>query len=679
VPGHGRAGRRREQRRPEGDRAQRTPAVRWPVPSYLLIGSLLFIGVAVLYWPATRFDFINVDDEPYVTDNRHVQAGLSGESVRWAFTTGETRLWHPLTWLSHMLDVQLHGMAPGGHHLTSVLLHAANAALVFVVLTKMTGAPRRSAIVAALFGLHPLRVESVAWVAERKDVLSGLFFLLTLWAYAEHARRPTRRGLGVVAILFAAGLMAKPMLVTLPFVLLLLDYWPLSRFAAGWRSLVLEKVPFIVMAVAATVVGVLVGRGSLSSVDELTIMSRVSNAVVAYASYLGKTLWPTGLAVFYPRPDAWPMEDVVGAALLLAAITALAVAARHRCPYLPVGWFWFVGTLLPVIGLLQVGEQAMADRFTYIPSIGLFIALVWGSAELVRRWRLPAAVAAGATIAVLGALAATSSAQLAYWRDSSTLLAHAVNVTSSNWFAENNLGYALSDQGKVEEAIAHYQAALRIKPGYVDALNNLGYELFKQNRVDEAIAHFRAALQTWPDYLPVLNNLSEALLRQGKIEEATPYIDAALKASPDSAVAIHNLGTALALQGRIDEAADRFRAALRLSPRYADAHYNLGAALAAQGKADEAMVQFTEALKTNPRYAKAHAALGNLLFRRGQWTEAVPHLTEALRLDPGLADAHFHLAMIRSRQGQTAEAAEHYAAAIRLQPSLASQVSPGSR
>src|SRR5947208_4783609 len=353
----------------------------------------LLLGLATLavFCPVAWHDFVNYDDSDYVTANAYVQDGLSWETVRWAFTTGHASNWHPLTWLSHALDCQRFRERAGAHDLVSVVCHAANTLLLFLVLGRMTGARWRSALVAALFGLHPLRVESVAWVAERKDVLSGLFFLLTLWAYAEYATRPSPRRLGLVALLFAAGLMAKPMLVTLPVLLLLLDYWPLRRFnAARLQTLLADNLPLLAMASLASWVALLVGRATLSSMDDLSPASRLANAVVAYASYLGKTFWPSRLAVFYPMPVVTPVADILGSALLLGGITTVAIVARHRFPYVLIGWLWFVAALLPASGLIRDGYQASAGRFTYLPSIGLFVALVWGSADLFRRWRAPA-------------------------------------------------------------------------------------------------------------------------------------------------------------------------------------------------------------------------------------------------------------------------------------------------
>jgi len=686
-----------------------TGADEWSARSSWLIAGLLFSSVVVLYWPAGRFGFVEIDDGLYVTENRHVRTGLSAANIRWAFFNGEAYLWHPLTWLSHMLDCQLYGLAPGGHHITSVLLHAANTVLVFAVLVRLTKASWPSVIVAALFGLHPLRVESVAWVAERKDVLSGLFFLLTLWAYAEHATRPSPRRLGLVALLFAAGLMAKPMLVTLPLLLLLLDYWPLRRFdAARPQTLLAEKLPLLGMATLASWVALLVGRATLSSVEDLSPASRLANAVVAYASYLGKTFWPSRLAVFYPMPVVTPVADILGSALLLGGITTFAIVARHRFPYVLIGWLWFVVALLPVSGLIQAGNQAMADRFTYLPSIGLFVALVWGSADLLRRWRVPAFLRAGGTIVILALLATTARAQLGSWTDTSTLCAHALRVTDLNWLAHNTLGHTLVQQGNLDEGISHLRASLQIKPNYPDALNNLGDALLRQGktdeaasyfaaalraqpdealfaynlgtalahqgRIDEAADYFRAALRSRPDHAGALNNLGDALLHQGKTGEAASYFAAALRAQPDEASFAYNLGTALARLGRIDEAADYFRAALRLRPDYPDAHYNLGAALMLQGKSAEAMAQFKQTIEYEPAYAKAHLAIGNVLIQQGRGPDGLPYLTEALRLDPSLADAHFLLAQILSAQGNSDEAAAHFTQAVRLKPELADRI-----
>jgi tetratricopeptide (TPR) repeat protein len=640
------AGRRRG--RTTNEAAPATPAVHaaWTSPRFL-VGSFLVLSVVALYWPVRTFEFVDLDDDVYVTANPHVKAGLTAAGVRWAFLSTDAALWHPLTWISHMVDCELFGLAGGGHHLTSLALHAANTLLVFVLFLGMTNALWRSAIVASLFGLHPLRVESVAWVAERKDVLSGLFFLLLLRAYVHHVRRPTPRRFATVAALLAAGLLAKPMLVTAPFVLLLVDYWPLSRFeTVRLRALLAEKAPLLGIAAGVALLTVVAGHDTLASISDLPVPSRAANALVACAGYLGKTFSPTALAVFYPMPESRPAGTIIGAGLLFAALTAFAVGLGRRFPYLPVGWLWFVGMLLPVSGILQSGQQAMADRFTYLPSIGVLVALVWGLAEICRRWPIPPLFITSGAVAARGILAASTHAQLMYWRDSTALFNHALAVTSPNSLAHNNLGRRLLLQGQIDNAVAHFRAALEIRPNYPEALNNLG----------------------------------DALLRQGHVDEAASEFAAALSIRPGDPLATYNLGTVLALQGRLDAATDRFRAALRLRPDYADAHYNLGAALALRGNASEAMAQFQQTIECDPEYAKAYLAIGQLLIRQGRALEGLRPLTEALRLDPLLADAHFLLARILSMQGRDAEAANQYREATRLKPELAARIprAPGS-
>jgi hypothetical protein len=452
----------------------------------------LALAVLVVFLPATRHEFVNYDDLEYVTQNGHVQAGLMWESVAWALSSTQASNWHPLTWLSHMLDCQLYGLKAGGHHLTNLLLHAVNTLLLFLVLRQMTGATWRSAFVAALFGLHPLHVESVAWVAERKDVSSTLFWMLTLWTYAlyvargegggargeggasnlrsaQHATQITRPSSGLTQsatlhyslalVCFALGLMAKPMLVTLPFVLLLLDYWPLGRLQRSTsnaqlpmiRRLIYEKLPFFALALASSLVTFVVQRkgGAVSSLTTLSVGARIANAAVSYARYLGKTFWPDNLSVLYPHPGHWLVWQVAGAGLLLAGGTAGALALRRRRPYLPVGWLWYVGTLVPVIGLVQVGIQSMADRYMYVPAIGVFIMLAWGLWDLTAGWRgQRVALATGGAVA-LACCGAVTRSQVGYWTNSETLFRRAVQVTKKNYLAYNNLGYYLSGQGRV--------------------------------------------------------------------------------------------------------------------------------------------------------------------------------------------------------------------------------------
>ena len=531
------------------------------------VWALLLLAIAVLaaFWPVLDNDFVSYDDEKYVTRNRHVQMGLSLESVSWAWTTFAAANWHPLTWTSHMLDWQLYGDRPAGHHLSSLLWHLANTLLLFLVLRGLTGSIGRSAFVAALFGVHPLHVESVAWVAERKDVLSTWFWFATIGAYVRYTRRACTRRLLPVLGLLVLGLLSKPMLVSVPFTLLLLDVWPLRRLETGriGASLagpVREKLPLFFVAAASAVVTLAAQRSgeAIGSMEIYPLADRLSNALVAYSAYLWRTVWPFGLAVHYPHPRGdLPGWQIAVAASLLLLITLGVFRARVRRPYLLMGWLWYVGTLVPVIGLIQVGKQAMADRYSYVPLIGIFIMVAFGVPDL-----FPPASGARAKRVVLATLACVSIAllivstrfQVVHWRDSVTLFEHALTVTPPNAIAHNGAGLALAEQGRLPEAIEHYRKAIEIRPGYAEAFNNLGGALATQGRVAEAIAGYDQALNIDPDY----------------------------------AEASNNLGVALARQGRFDEAIERFRAALAIRPCYGRAHSNLAAALHGSGEDEQA-------------------------------------------------------------------------------------------
>jgi len=645
-----------------------------------LIVYLALIGATlIVYAPVRRHGFVNFDDPQYVGENPAVAGGLTGQALRWAFTTRHAGNWHPLTWISHLLDVQLCGLDAGPHHLTSVLLHVANTALLLALLHRMTGALFRSAFTAGLFALHPLHVESVAWVAERKDVLSGLFFMLTLWAYAAYAHHPRGSRYAVVLVLFALGLMAKPMLVTLPFVLLLLDFWPLGRGAhpPAWRRLILEKLPLFALTVASSIVTVLVQHraGALKGLDALPLGRRAANAAVAYVAYIGQMLWPARLAAIYPYPASLGGWAVAGAAVGLVAITVLVWRAARRHPYLPVGWLWYLGLLVPVIGLVQVGSQPMADRYTYLPLIGLFVIVAWGIPDLVaRRPHRDVGLRAAAGLVLLGC-AVTARGQVQHWRGSIPLWEHAVAATAGNYRAHHNLGHALAREGMIGEAVAHYAEALRLKPDYAEAHNNLGSALADQGRTLEAIAHYAEALRLLPDYAEAHNNLGVALTGQGKADEAVRHLSEALRIEPGRAVSHGNLGVALARQGRLDEAIRHLSEAVRLRPHDADARGNLavahnatGAALAEKGDLDEAIAHYAEALRLRPDLADAHANLATSLASQGKIDEAIHEFLEAIRLQPGVADLHYDAAVMLARRGRTPEAIRHLETALTLDP-----------
>jgi len=556
-----------------------------------LICLLLVISTLAAYRQVQEFDFLNYDDNLYVVENQHVHGGLTPASIAWSFETTRAVNWHPLTWLSHLLDIELYGLNAGPHHLTNLIIHVVNTLLLFLIFRKMTGAMWRSAFVAALFALHPLHVESVAWIAERKDVLSTFFGLLTILAYIRFTRHSGRLRYGLVLLCFALGLMAKPMLVTLPFVLLLLDYWPLGRMAAecagpaglaiptknGFMPLFQEKIPFFFLSAASCLVTFLVQyrQGGVGPLFMYSFGERVANALVSYARYMVKTVWPQKLAVFYPHPEVWPWWKIAGAALLLAAISFQALRKLKTAPYLIVGWLWFLGTLVPVIGLVQVGSQAMADRYTYIPLIGLFVVVVWGMDDLFdgRRYKRSGLGALGAACAA--GMVFLTSGQAANWRDSVSLFSHAAEVTPLNPIVNNNLGTALEAEGRPAEAVNYYREAITKYPNYPDTYVNLGNALVSLGKFDEAVKQYRTAAELDPVNAKAHYNLGVVFQRRGEFEKALGHYRRALQLNPDYAEAHNNLGGVLAMQGHANQAIRHFRKALRLRPNYAGARRNL--------------------------------------------------------------------------------------------------------
>ena len=567
----------------------------------------LFLSVLILavYLPVKNYEFVNYDDDRYVTENVRVKNGLSLDNIIWAFKSTTVANWHPITWLSHMLDVELYGLNSGAHHQTNVIFHLFNTLLLFFVFRKMTGGLWQSGFVAALFALHPLHVESVAWVSERKDVLSTFFWILTMWSYARYAAHPgINRYLPVVGF-FMLGLMAKPMLVTLPFVLLLLDYWPLRRiqFSPPGDSdirftkkkspglfLLWEKIPLFLLVLASSVMTFVAQKsgGAVGSMELYPLTTRVANALVSYVKYLGKMIWPAKLAVFYPYSDSLPGWQVIGAGALLGLITFAAIRSFRQRPWFIVGWLWFIGTLVPVIGLVQIGLQAMADRYTYIPLIGVFIIVAWGVPELLQRWRHKEKLLGLTAISVIIMLGITSWVQTQYWKNTGLLFNHTIEVTDNNYVMHNNLGFALTARGRPDEAIKHYKEALRLNPDYEPANINLGLALLSQGKFDECIDYYQEVLRVNPGYARVHNNLGAVLWRLGKIEKATVHFRKAVLLKPDYAEAHNSLGAALISKGEIEKAIAHLQKALRLNPDYALAKKNLGKALAAQKKISDA-------------------------------------------------------------------------------------------
>jgi tetratricopeptide (TPR) repeat protein len=685
----------------------------YPPRLYIAIGLALTALTLLAFTPVCRNGFVNFDDDRYVTDNPHVQAGLTRAGVVWAWTGRHAGLWVPLTRLSLQLDAQLYGLDPAGFHRTNLLLHLANVLLLFAVLSRLTGAVWPSAFTAALFAVHPLHVESVAWVAERKDVLSTFFGLLAVGAYACYVARPSVPRYLAVAVLFALGLLAKPMLVTLPAALLLLDYWPLDRLRpVGSTSrrlllgrLALEKLPLAVLAgvFAAVALGTEEKSGAVMPLAQLPVGARIGNALVACAAYLGKTAWPTRLAAYYPLHARTALQ-ALGAAGLLATITAWTLWQARRRPCLLVGWLWFLGHLVPVLGLVQLGSYARADRYTYVPHVGLFVLVAWGVRDLLRRRPLPRPVVAAAAGLVLATCAVGTARQVHVWHDSETLWNQALRVTSDNALAHYNLGVFLADRGQPDAAAVHFAAALQTSPHFEKARLHLGAALGQQGREVEAVAHFAralaenpdsaeahallgevlvrlgrpeeavgnyaAAVRLDPDRAEAQNNLGQLLLRQGNVAEAAVHCAAAVRLRPDSADAHNNLGAALFRQGQWEEAGREYATALELAPQHADAHANLGLALEQAGRTSDALEHYAAALRLDPGCALAHARLGVALARRGQFEPAVAHFNAALAVSPDDGELHHSLGLVREAQGRMADALPHYGAAVRLQPSV---------
>lgn len=579
--------------------AARSPLIRL----WIVLG--LAVSVIAVYGQMVGHAFINMDDGQYIGANPFVARGLTWDGVVWAFTSSWASNWHPLTWLSHMLDVTLFGLHPAGHFAHSLLLHVANTLLLFLVLERMTRVTWRSAMVAALFALHPLHVESVAWAAERKDVLSTLFWILAIGAYALYVERPEWRRYGAIVGLFALGLLAKPMLVTLPFTLLLLDVWPLGRLRLGngaatplWR-LVTEKIPLLMMSAASSIATVIAqgAGGSVEGLASLPFADRMANAVVAYARYLGKTFAPAHLAIFYPYPFHWPALLVAGSSALLVVVSVAAFLLYRRAPYVLVGWLWFLGTLVPVIGLVQVGSASMADRYTYVPLVGIFWAVVWGLADLSASSLKRRQGLGVLGVAVLVACAALTAIQVGYWKNSATLFAHALQVTPSNAPVHDNLAAALEEQGRVAEAVEHYRAALRIKPDDPIANYNLGLILLSQGQADQAVDLLEKAAATPDADAANYVNLGRALSKAGRETAALSAFARAVEMEPGDGLARRYLADALFRAQRFSEAAAQLREVLRLRPDDVKSRANLAASLNLSGQHAEAWTELQRCLR----------------------------------------------------------------------------------
>ncbi len=615
----------------------------------IMVCLVLVIAILAVYFQIRNHDFIGFDDGLYVLNNPYVQNGLTREGIVWAFASPGVDYWRPLTWLSHMLDVQLYGLNPGMHHQTNLILHILNSILLFLGLQWMTGAVWRSAVVASLFALHPLNVESVSWVAERKNVLSTFFWLLSMTAYIHYAIRPNAFRYLLLGLFFVLGLMSKPMLVTLPFVLFLLDYWPLRRFkplqsdgdhpeiqgpipsgiqAKSTVYLILEKIPLLTLSVVGTVLSALsLQRLDIAiSTQTLPITLRISNALVSYVSYIIKMVWPHNLAVYYPFPLSIPLWKVAGAGLVLLGTSALVFRELRTKPYLAVGWLWYLGTLVPASGLVQAGLwPAIADRFVYIPLVGLFLMIAWIIPEFAARWRYAKIKLAFISVLLFAVLMATTYVQVGYWRSGITLFEHALAVTDNNYVAHHKLGEVYDAQGNATAAIRHYSEALRIKPDFLAAHLNLGILFNKEGKPEQAEGHLSKVLDVDPDYAEAHNELGIALKNQGRFNAAIKHYQAALRLKPDYGKAHNNLGVALARTGNAEAAIYHLHEALRINSNYSDAYFNLGKVFSLQGKDEASIRYFREALQRNPNMAQAlfhlawtTASHENIKFRNGE-------------------------------------------------------------
>lgn len=565
----------------------------------LFICILLVVMTLAVLWSVKDYEFIHYDDDLYVVNNPKVQEGLTIESIKWAFTSTHTGNWYPLTWLSLMLDYELYGLNPAGYHWTNLLFHIANTLLLFFLLSRITGTVYKSAFVAALFAMHPLHVESVAWVSERKEVLSTFLWMLTMGAYVKYVEKPGIIKYLLVLIAFSLGLMAKSMLVTLPFVLLLMDFWPLERFLrrqpidsiiisnqiqttstghdTAIRRLFYEKVPLIALTIPVCIVAIIAQRqaGALFPFESFSVALRVANALISYVLYIWKMLIPSNLSVFYPHPGIWPMWQVILSGLFLLLVSAAVLRMGRRYPYLLVGWLWYLGTLVPVIGLVQIGSQAMADRYSYIPLIGLFIMAAWGSADILKKYHYRRAILASLAVVTIIGSATVTSQQLRYWQNGITLFRHNIATTTPNYINHYNLGVTLMEKGNYTEAISEFQKALQLRPDIPASHNNLGVSFYRKGEIQQAINEYKATLRLKPDHVNAHMNLAMVFYQQGDLEASISHLRDALRLQPKLAYAHYQLALALQKQGKVEEAKSHYETAIQINPAYTDMGFKI--------------------------------------------------------------------------------------------------------
>ena len=655
---------------------------------YTAIIFLIVITCAV-YSQSLHFDFANYDDQEYVTKNPRVQNGITQSNIAWALTATHFANWHPLTWLSYMVDYELYGLNAGGYHLTNILFHLLNTLLLFFLLSRMTGTIGKSAFVAVLFALHPLHVESVAWVSERKDVLSTFFWLLTIWAYINYVKLPSVRKYIVVVVFFILGIMSKPMVVTLPFVLILLDYWPLNRFVDNSNVknetselcrlerkttlfLVLEKIPLLLIALFSCIVTYVVQKqaGAVGTTESFTLDMRIVNAIVSYAGYFGKMIWPVDLSAFYPHPGFWPFGKIIlsGILLLISSITVCAGARRY--PYLAVGWLWYLGTLVPVIGLVQVGAQAMADRYTYIPLIGLFIIITWGVPDLLRRLPFRKFILGFASLLIVVLLSLLSWQRCSLWGNNLALWNDVLN-NHKVAFAYNIRGIGYAEKGQYQMAIGDYNKALIMDPEYAEALNNRGIAYGASGNYERSFRDFDRALQLKPLFADAYYNRGMIYKTMGKHGEAVNDFTQALNIQEAMADALNNRGIVFGSEGQYDKALADFNKALKTNRNFAQAFYNRGILYNIQKKHDLALADFGRAVKIKPDYADAYNNMAFSLEAQGKLGEAMEHYLTALKIQPSHAQVHNNIGILLVKAGKYDEAVVHFQKALELKPNYA--------
>jgi tetratricopeptide (TPR) repeat protein len=660
-------------------------------PKSISVCILLIAFILFAYWPVQHNEFINFDDHLYIKDNRWVKAGLTIEGFIWAFDVNGAGYWQPLTWLSHMLDVTLFGLNPVGHHLTNLGIHLTNALLLFWFFFHTTGRLYRSFFIAALFALHPLNVESVAWAASRKNLLSTFFWMLSLLFYVRYGESPTRNRYLMILVVFVMGLMVKPMLVTLPFVFLLLDYWPLRRLRLDYEQqrvsgrsekvlperkanayqLVIEKLPmlaFSALSIGLTIYSTQqIGINVAEHAAPMTL--RFANALVSYFGYLAKIFWPHNLAVFYPFPKALPMWQVAGSGVLLILFTTLSLLSAKDKPYLTIGWLWYLGTLVPVIGIFQAGAwPALADRWAYVPMIGIITIIAWATPEITSKWRIRVPVLSLFGISILVCCAVLVRLQVQYWQNSRILFQHALEVTQESSLAHNNLGLALFGEGQTNAALQHFKTALKLKPQNIEAHNNMGQALLKQGMVNEAVDHYRKLLKLYPSEAVTHKCLALALFEQGRIAESISHLQTSLRLRPNYASGYFNLGKIYFKQGQTKKAAKCYLEAIRLRPDFPEAHNNLGILLLKEGKLRMAVSYFRKALEQKNDYAPALENLEKVRLAQNAAKEKQAQIMDKLSRNSGDAALYLKLGDLYQEQGELTEALKNYQKAFSLRP-----------